>query len=280
VTWVQGRDPQLISVIVPALNAAECLAGQLEALSFQDYEGRWEVVVADNGSTDATVEVAQQWAERLPALWIADASHGRGVAFARNIGVEAAGGDLLAFCDADDRADSAWLSEMAAVAVHADIVGGGYSDANAPLVHGFLPFAPGASMMLWRYVFDDLGGFDTDYLGAEDVDFSWRAQLSGYRLGFASRARIERGSRTTLRASLRQVYAYGRWDAILLREYRDRGLCASFPSLTVKRLGWLAIRTPYLLMGERRRLLWLRTATQLLALSITNARREVLSRRE
>ncbi len=275
----EGREPQLVSVVIPALNAAKCLAGQLAALSLQDYTGRWEVLVADNGSSDLTVTVAEGWADRLPELRTVDASEERGAAFARNAGASAARGDLLAFCDADDIVATVWLSNLTSAAASSDIVCGGFSVDNAPRHCGFLPHAPTGSMAVWRNVFEDVGGFNIDYQRAEDVEFSWRTQLSGYRLGFAADARIQRGRRTTLGGSIRQAYDYGIWDAVLIRDYKNDGLKTTVSARARRRLWWLAIRVPYLLMSGSRRLLWLRTAAQLLGSVVSASGRNASSRR-
>jgi glycosyltransferase involved in cell wall biosynthesis len=96
----------------------------LAALCRQDRPGAWEVVVADNGSTDDTAAVALQWQHKLPELRVADTSARRGVNYARNVGAAAARGDFLVFCDADDAATPGWLRAMAAVSCSADLVGG------------------------------------------------------------------------------------------------------------------------------------------------------------
>lgn len=260
----KGREPQLVSVVIPAFNAADHLADQLAALSLQDYAGRWEVVVTDNGSIDSTVAVAQEWADRLPGLRTVDASQMQGAAFARNVGAAAAQGGLLAFCDADDRVVTVWLSSLVSAAASSDLVCGGFSFDDAPRYFGFMPYASTGSMTVWRDVFEKLGGFDIGYQRGEDIDFSWRAQLAGYRLGFAADARIHRGERPTLQGSIRQAYHYGRWDVVLVRNYQSRGLETTVSARVRRRLWWLATRAPYLLMSRRQRLLWLRRAAHLL----------------
>ncbi len=260
----EEREPQLVSVVIPAFNAADHLEGQLAALSLQDYAGPWEVVVADNGSTDSTVAVAQEWVDRLPGLRTVDASQLKGAAFARNVGAAAAHGDLLAFCDADDSVVTVWLSSLVSASASSDIVCGGFTADDAPRYFGFMSYASTGSMTVWRDVFEDVGGFDVRYQRGEDVDFSWRVQLSGCRLGFAADARIRRGERPTLRGSIQQAYHYGRWDVVLLRNYQSRGLETTVSARSRRRLWWLATRAPYLLMSRRRRLLWLRLAAHLL----------------
>lgn len=260
----EEREPQLVSVVIPAFNAADHLEDQLAALSLQDYGGRWEVVVADNGSTDSTVAVAQEWADRLPGFRTVDASQLEGAAFARNVGAAAAQGDLLAFCDADDSVVAVWLSSLVSAAASSDIVCGGFAIDDAPRYFGFMPFASTSSMTVWRDIFENFGGFDVGYQRGEDIDFSWRVQLAGGQLGFAPDARIHRGERPTLRGSIQQAYYYGRWDVVLVRSYQSHGLETTVSARARRRLWWLATRAPYLLMSRRRRLLWLRLAAHLL----------------
>ena len=69
-----------ISVIIPCLNAAGTLVEQLEALFGQDYSGEWELLVADNGSSDGTAELVESYRSKLPRLRFVDASARRGQA--------------------------------------------------------------------------------------------------------------------------------------------------------------------------------------------------------
>ncbi|MEB3178485.1 MAG: glycosyltransferase, partial [Nostocaceae cyanobacterium] len=75
-----------LSVILPCLNAANSIGAQIEALATQEYTDLWEIIVADNGSTDDTVAIVQEYQKRLDNLRIIDASARPGVAYARNVG--------------------------------------------------------------------------------------------------------------------------------------------------------------------------------------------------
>ena len=110
-------------MVIPAYNAAATLAEQLEALAEQDYEGDWEVLVVDNGSSDATADIARRYAGRLPACTVVEGRR-RGHAAPRNDGARAARGELLAYCDADDVVARGWLKALAAAARRYDLVGG------------------------------------------------------------------------------------------------------------------------------------------------------------
>ena len=96
-----------LSVIIPCFNGAATLGTQLKALVSQSWTEPWEIIVADNASTDNSVEVAQKFIGKFPALQIVKVGHSKRLAsFARNMGVKAANAPLLAFCDADDEVDS------------------------------------------------------------------------------------------------------------------------------------------------------------------------------
>src|SRR5690242_11562383 len=105
---------ELISIILPTFDRAHVIGRQLASLAAQDIDRPFEVIVADNGSTDDKRAVVGAFTDRLPGLRVVDASARRGVAYARNAAIAAANGTLLAFCDSDDAADPAWLREIIA----------------------------------------------------------------------------------------------------------------------------------------------------------------------
>ena len=105
----------MISVVIPVRDGAATIGDQLEALGQQTYQGEWEIVIADNGSTDGTAELAERsWSHPRAALRVVDASSRPGSSFARNRGAIEAAGDFLAFCDADDIVAPGWLTRSPA----------------------------------------------------------------------------------------------------------------------------------------------------------------------
>ncbi|WP_430784600.1 glycosyltransferase [Actinoplanes sp. G11-F43] len=230
------------TVVIPARDEAHRIGVQLAALTAQDYGGDWEVVVADNGSTDGTGDTALGWTGRLPRLRVVRAGH-PGVNSARNAGARAARGRIVAFCDADDEATPTWLSGLVAACADTDIAGG-YLDPVAlnsprtrasrpanppdrlPLIMGWLPYATGACMAVRTEVFTALGGFDETYTGGggDDVELCVRAQLAGHTVGFAPGAVVRYRLRDGLWPLARQQIGYGRADARLLRDFRAHGL--------------------------------------------------------
>ena len=83
-----SADPAL-SVVLPCRNGAATIAVQLEALASQFWSGTWELVVADNGSTDESMRIVESFRDRLPALQVVDASAGPGIPATLNAGVRA-----------------------------------------------------------------------------------------------------------------------------------------------------------------------------------------------
>lgn len=267
--------PKMISVVIPAYNAADTLAEQLDSLTQQDYEGRWEVIVSDNGSTDDTATIARSYEGKLP-IRVVDASVQQGYSVAANTGAWAAEGDFLAFCDADDVVVSGWLTAWAEAAPSADMFGGWCN--TEPLNEGpakmwrpspppdtlldplgFGSLVPSGNMGVWTSHFRALGGFREDLGSVQDMDFSLRGHLGGYRVAFVPEAEIHYRYRDDLWSFTRQMYEYAFHSERIRREYRNY-LSDDAPELTAKKLAWLALRVPYLAVSSHRRGLWIRVA--------------------
>ncbi len=244
-TLRHGREDRTslphVSVVMPVRNGEPWLELQLAALAEQTYRGEWEVLVVDNGSTDRTVEVSESWRDRVPLRVVA--AHERpGINVARNAGAELAKGELLLFCDSDDIAAPDWVERMAASALTCDVVAGRLDEETLNVAQGparrpriatehlpvaleFLPFAPGANFGVWRDVLVDVGFFDERYMcGNDDVEFSFRVQLNGFRIGYAPDAVVQYRHRQGRRQLFRQFRGYGRAEPMLFARYRDFGM--------------------------------------------------------
>lgn len=257
------RSAELVSVVIPTYNAADTLRDQLVALSRQNHPGRFEIVVADNGSTDGLAARFPTLTEGLDLdLRLVDAAGCRGVSHARNVGVAASTGGLVLICDADDEVHPSWMSDLVAEAAEADLVGGSMAvdqlnpgperqwrplprAGTLPGKLNFLPFARGCNIAVWRDVLDTVGGWDESLVaGGDDVDFSWRVQLAGYRMVAAERALVQYRLRPDMSGMAKQVYRYSRTDAALLRRYRADGARAAGVSRLVRDIGWMVVALP------------------------------------
>jgi FkbM family methyltransferase len=230
-----------LSVIMPVFNAEHVLPEMLESLAVQDTEVSWELIVSDNGSTDGSALVVERFRERLPKLTLVDASDRRGPAHARNAGARAASGDVLVFCDADDRADPLWINEMSRALRHHRLVGGRLVvDVINPVAArrwrgpspqfdrlpdiGGAPYVISANLGCHRSLFELLSGFDETFPGAagEDVDFCYRARTaSGVTPVLWPGAVIHYRYRDGRASAFRQSAAYGRASRILYERHPE-----------------------------------------------------------
>jgi hypothetical protein len=167
----------------------------------------------------------------------------RGLAAARNTGLEAASGEIVAYLDDDARPDPHWLRYLAhafARSQHAGIGGpnvhpggdGTVADcvASAPggPVHVLLTdevaeHIPGCNMAFRREALEAIGGFDPQFrVAGDDVDVCWRLQARGRTLGFSHGAMVWHHRRNSIRAYWRQQQGYGRAEALLERKWPEK----------------------------------------------------------
>jgi GT2 family glycosyltransferase len=255
---------------VPVRDGLPWLDDQLAALATQKCDEPWEVIVADNGSRDASVELARDWASRYPAIRVIDASAKAGPAAARNVGVEVARGQFLAFCDADDVVQPGWLHACATALAQADVVAGVFdlhslNDAEecepAPAATsqlGFLPAGLAANLAVRREAFTAVGGFDEVRFVGEDIDLCWRLQLAGYRFVVTAAAVVAKRERTNLRGVFARALAYGRCGPDLYRRYRAQGASRDFVG-SARSWVWLIVSLPRLGRADIRQQ-WVRAA--------------------
>jgi glycosyltransferase involved in cell wall biosynthesis len=229
---MNNRRSVELSVVIPVLDGENLISDQLHALSLQQCDVSWEVIVADNGSTDSTVSRALSFRDALPQLQIVHADV-RGKATALNAGVAAASGELILCLDQDDVVDAGYVEAVRHALNGADLAGGSFEHQllNPPWAIvseeqvDSLPrsagrtYSLGAGLSFRRGVHQALSGFATDVGVGDDVDFCWRAGDAGYALVFVPSALLHYRHRTRLSETWRQGLGYGRGDALLRRKH-------------------------------------------------------------
>ncbi len=224
------RATPKVSVVICAYNAERTMEECLESLRRLRYP-RYEVIVVDDGSTDATKAIA----ERYPEFRLV--SHENlGLSQARNDGILAATGDIVAFTDSDCAVDPDWLTFLVERLLDGRFAAVGGPNLPPPEEH-WIPevvarspggpthvlltdeeaeHIPGCNMAFWRDDLLKVGMFDPIYRAAgDDVDVCWRLQDAGYTIGFAPAALVWHRRRATVRAYLRQQRGYGHAEALL-----------------------------------------------------------------
>lgn len=241
----------LVSVVIPAHNAASTLGDQLDALHAQINAPSFEVLICDNNSTDGTAARALEWSGKLN-LRIVDATGPGSASFARNRGAEAARSEVLLFCDADDLVGPTWVSALSQPLLTQEnlLVAGALrherfnppdlryaydipddspeerpSGDTAPPFAGYLASVTGSNFGASRRLYLSVGGMDASYPGgSEETDFSWRAQEAGGSVITAPLAVVHyrlRDSPSTIHRQQR-IQQYAR--VLLWTRFRDKGM--------------------------------------------------------
>jgi len=179
----------LISFVVPAYNEEKYLTATLVAIHAAGKAGgeRYEIVVANDDSSDATPALAKDAGARVVDV------HKRQIAGTRNAGARAAQGDILFFVDADTHVNAALVNEALA-AIRGGAVGGGarvrfHGDVPAwvtkfmviftPIYFGIGRWAAGAFVFCTREAFEAAGGFDEATYAGEEIAFSQALKRQG-----------------------------------------------------------------------------------------------------
>lgn len=188
------------SVVIPAYNASPFLADCLNSVLAQT-DPDFEAIVVNDGSTDNTLEIAAEFAQRDRRIVLVSRING-GLAAARNSGIAAAKGELVAFLDADDR----WCPEKLAahrqamdsdpnasvsydwaafIDVKGDRTGLHMSQAQINLTHEALLLknylGNGSTAVVRRYVLEQANGFDPSLRRMVDQELWVRLSFYGHR---------------------------------------------------------------------------------------------------
>jgi len=179
-----------VSIIVPTLNEEAYIESTLKAIECQDYEGKYEVIVADGMSSDRTVKIAQKHADRVVTVNKLGASAGR------NGGAKIAKGKILLFIDADTSSSFNLITEIVkcfkkdVVAVTCPVLPTS-SNATDFITYWFYnqfvkaslragkPNIAGICCAYRREAFEKIGGFDENLKTLEDFDVSRRISKLG-----------------------------------------------------------------------------------------------------
>lgn len=291
--WVpfpQTRLP-MVSIVIPVYCRPAEIEACLTSLQSLDYPSdRVEIIVVDDASTDHTAAVVRRFGVRL----IVQACN-RGQSAARNTGVAAARGDIIAFLDSDCIARPDWLREL--VPYFRDhrvaLVGGRvgacsgdrwmdrYEAACSALDMGDEPvmgrgannvfYVPTCNMLVRRTVYTRVGGLDEDLHVGEDVDLCWRLLAAGHHLHYTPRGEVLHRHRNRWWPGFLRRFAYGTSEAVLYKR---------FPGV-VKKFSWQPAGVGMLLGGMAALMtlswIWLAVMAGILALE-TGTRRVQLMR--
>ena len=228
-----------VSVVVCAYNAEDTIDDCLNSLSALTYPDV-DLIVINDGSQDATAVRARRYA----GVRVIDVPNG-GLSAARNVGLAAATGEIVAYTDADCRVDPDWLTYLVQPILTSDVAGVGGPNmvpsddpwvaqcvARAPggpthvmLDDRVAEHVPGCNMAFRREALLAVEGFNPVYLRAgDDVDICWRLQARGLRIGFSPAALVWHHHRASVSAYWRQQVGYGEGETWLDAHHPEKFL--------------------------------------------------------
>jgi GT2 family glycosyltransferase len=227
--FAPGGEWPRISVVVCTFNGARTIRDTLDHLARLDYPD-YEVIVVNDGSRDDTGEIARGYGVRVIT------TENRGLSAARNTGLAAATGEIVAYTDDDAYPDRDWLRYLASAFMRSKHVGIGGPNIAPPgdgfaadcvaaspggpvqvlLTDEIAEHIPGCNMAFRVDALRRIGGFDPRFRTAgDDVDACWRLQDQGWTIGFHAGGMVWHHRRNSLRAFWRQQIGYGRAEALL-----------------------------------------------------------------
>jgi O-antigen biosynthesis protein len=197
----------------------------------------YEVIVVNDGSTDTTAKIASNYGFRVIT------TENRGLSSARNTGLNAATGEIVAYIDDDAHADPHWLRYLASTFMNTQHVGVGGPNIAPPddgliaecvahspgnPVHILLSDSeaehiPGCNMAFRKSALAAIGGFDPQFsIAGDDVDVCWRLQQHGWTLGYSPGAMVWHHRRNSIRAYWKQQFNYGKAESFLEKKWPEK----------------------------------------------------------
>ncbi len=233
-----------VSVIVPVYNNSDGIQNLLKALKSQDYpRDRYEVLIVDNGSKDDTLNVIQAAIDELDNFQLLIEDNIRGSYAARNKGVLAANGSILAFTDSDCIPISSWISSGVKNLLKYQVSCGGgqikyiYSKEKPNLHEKFdtlhrlnqqyyienRRFSATANLFIYKILVIKVGMFNADLLSSGDLEFGQRVYKLKHKIIYIPDAIVKHPARKTLKANMKKSIrlAVGRKQMNMLKNSPD-----------------------------------------------------------
>lgn len=235
-----------VGVVIPCRNEARWLPRLLDALAAQGRRPD-EIVVVDDGSTDGTATVVEEWRRHSDLNVRVIAGPARGVAAAANAGVAALATDIVVRLDGHCLPAADYIARAVALASHPDVgVAGGVwviepsaatLEAEAIAIAAGHKIGSGGAMYrsssvlsptdvdtvpfgcFGRSLWQALGGFDEGLQTNEDYDFNYRVRQRGFRVVLDPAMRCVYYARPTVKTVARQYGRYGWWKARMLMHH-------------------------------------------------------------
>ncbi len=225
-----------ISVVVCSYNGSRTIGDCLDGLKKLEYPN-FEVIVVNDGSKDNTEAIAMEFGFKVIT------TENQGLSSARNTGMHAAKGEIVAYIDDDARPDPHWLTYLAVTFLNTNHAGVGGPNIPPPndgmvadcvasspggpihvlLTDVMAEHIPGCNMAFRKEALLAVGGFDSQFhIAGDDVDVCWKLQQRGWTLGFSPAAMVWHHRRNSVKTYLKQQLNYGKAEADLEKKWPEK----------------------------------------------------------
>lgn len=236
------RSFPMVSIIIPVKNRPNDIKNCIEALLALDYPSeKIEITVVDDGSTDNTIAVIEQYPVNVILL-----RKNRQAPFCRNLAAKKAKGKYLAFIDSDCIAGKSWLQELLPVFKNPSVgaVGGlvdstfqekkldRYEKVKSSLNMGkqfrcsnktdLTFYVPSCNLLVRKKAFQQVGGFKEHFIVGEDVDLCWRMQEAGFQIEYQPVGKVCHKHRNQIVSFCLRRFDYGTSEPVLQKEHTER----------------------------------------------------------
>lgn len=249
-----------VSIVIPAYNASKTIEECLDAITKQKFKGKYEVVVVNDGSTDATPALVGKYVKGVKGRGSAQgvrliSQENAGPAKARNVGARNAKGRIVIFTDSDCVAKPDFVAEMVKPFEDPKVSGvqGAYLCRQREVMGRFgqleieqryekmrkeeyIDFIGSYAAAYKRRVFLEHKGFDESFPTAsgEDTDLSFRISSAGHKFVFNEKANVYHYHPTSFLKYLRVKFFRGYWRVLVYRKHKDKVMADSYTSQTIK----------------------------------------------
>ncbi len=243
-----------ISVVIAVRNEINYIEKCIESLFHQDFDGEYEVIVVDGMSDDGTYELLQELQKKYNFKLLRNEK--KNAAAGRNIGIDEARGEAIAFIDGDAIAAKNWLSSIRKAFEKSNAIGVGGPDLlpedseykaraiglvmTSPLARGgrfnpstqhammekerYVEHIPTCNLCLKKEIFDEVGKFDENFVKGQDLELNYRIVKAGYKLFYSPSIQVIHYRKQHIRHFARQIYKWAKAKAAIIKKHGMRGI--------------------------------------------------------